>query len=119
MKPAELFDQNIAKLGDWRGVTLTKLRQVIESSEPELIMEWKWGTAVWEHNGLVCAISAFRDHVKINFFQGALLPDPHQLFNSGLDSKLHRSINYSKDDKINAAGLKALLHSAVAHNTKG
>ena len=55
----------IAELGDWRGKMLARLRKVILDAAPELIEEWKWGTAVWTHKGLVCSAGAFKDHVKL------------------------------------------------------
>ena len=70
MNPSELIDQQIADLPGWRGQMLARLRQLINATDPNLTEGWKWGTAVWDYNGLVCAISAFKDHVKINFFKG-------------------------------------------------
>jgi hypothetical protein len=66
---------------------------------------------------LVCAISGFKDHVKFNFFKGAYLPDRKGLFNSGLDSKEHRSINFAEDDKLDKSALKELIKAAVSYNT--
>ena len=68
------------------------------------------------HNGLVCAASAFKDHVKVNFFKGATLKDPKRTFNAGLDAKAMRSIDFHQGDKIDAAALKALVKAAVAQN---
>ncbi len=118
MTPAEKLDKRIAEFGDWRGSALIRLCELIEAAGPKLTLEWKWDTAIWTQDGLVCGVSAFRDHVKINFFAGASLSDSHKLFNSGLDSKQHRSINLSKDDKMNEAGIKDLVRAAVAHNNK-
>jgi hypothetical protein len=81
--------------------------------------EWKWGSPVWAHNGLVCAASAFKDHVKVNFFKGATLKDPKRTFNAGLDAKAMRSIDFHQGDKIDAAALKALVKAAVAQNVPG
>ena len=65
---------------------------------PELVEEWKWNTPVWSHNGNVLAVGAFQDHVKINFFKGASLDDPHGLFNAGLEAKASRAIDIHKAD---------------------
>lgn len=108
----------INSYGDWRSERLRELREFINETAPQLKEGFKWAVPVWEHNGLVCAISGFKDHVKINFFKGAYLPDPKGLFNSGLDSKDHRSINLSKDDKIDKPGLKDLILAAIALNHK-
>jgi len=46
MDPSKLIDNQIAKLTDWRGKTMTKLRKIIHDAEPEITEEWKWHTAV-------------------------------------------------------------------------
>jgi hypothetical protein len=44
------------------------------------------------------------------------LADPHQLFNNGLDSKKHRSIDFYPGDSINEPALLELIRTAVALN---
>jgi hypothetical protein len=119
MNPSELIDQQIADLPDWRGQLFARLRQLINEANSELVEEWKWNTAAWSSKGMVCAVSAFKDHVKINFFKGASLPDPHGLFNSGLEAKASRSIDFSEGDGIDEPALKELIRAAVAYNLKG
>lgn len=87
---AQLITNHIAELADWRGKLLARLRKLILETDREAIEEWKWGTPVWSHNGNVVAVGAFKDHLKLNFFQGAALPDPRALFNAGLDAKATR-----------------------------
>jgi hypothetical protein len=117
--PSQLITSSIAELGDWRGELLGRLRKVILESDPDITEEWKWGTAVWTHNGLVCSAGAFKDHVKLNFFKGASLKDPKGLFNAGLDAKATRAIDFREGAKIDASSLKVLIRSAVAHNASG
>jgi hypothetical protein len=109
----------IAELGDWRGTLLARLRKLILEAEPNITEEWKWDTAVWAHNGLVCSAGAFKDHMKLNFFKGALLKDPRSLFNAGLDGKTSRAIDFSEGDPIDEAALNDLIRAAVAHNSSG
>ena len=106
----------IASFGDWRGALLTSLRKTISAASPELTEEWKWGSPVWTSNGLVCAASAFKDHVKVNFFKGASLRDSSHFFNAGLDAKTMRSVDFYQGDKVDQAALKAMVKSAVALN---
>ena len=115
-KASQLITGYIASHDDWRGTTLARLRAIIREASPELAEEWKWGSPVWAHNGLVCAASAFKDHVKVNFFKGATLKDPKRTFNAGLDAKAMRSIDFHQGDKIDAAALKSLVKAAVAQN---
>ena len=116
MNPSERIDQHIAELGDWRGQLIARLRELIHEVDPDIIEEWKWETAVWSHQGLVCAAGTFKKAVKMNFFQGASLADPHKLFNSGLDAKKTRSIDFREGDTINDAALQDLIRTAVGHN---
>jgi len=117
LTPSQLITNQIAELADWRGKMLARLRQLILEAAPGITEEWKWGTAVWSHNGNVVAVGAFKDHLKINFFKGASLKDPKGLFNSGLEAKATRAIDLHAGDKINEAALKELIRAAVAHNT--
>ncbi|MSP13199.1 MAG: DUF1801 domain-containing protein [Chloroflexi bacterium] len=97
---------------------LARLRQLIREADPDITEEWKWSTAVWTHNGLVCSAGAFKGHVKMHFFQGAALPDQHKLFNAGLEAKKMRAIDFAEGDTINEAALKDLIRAAVVHNKK-
>ena len=117
--PSELITQQIEELGDWRGKLLAQLRRLILDAAPEVTEEWKWGTAVWVHQGHVVAAGAFKDHVKLNFFQGATLEDSSGLFNAGFEAKTTRAIDFHEGDKINAAALKELVRAAVALNASG
>ena len=65
------------------------------------------------------AVGIFKDHVKLNFFKGASLPDPHGLFNAGLEAKATRAIDFREGDKINEPALKELIRAAVAFNLSG
>lgn len=119
MNPSKLIDKQIADLPDWRGKLVARLRKTILKADPEIVEEWKWDTAVWSHNGLVCAVGAFKDHVKLNFFKGASLEDPNKLFNSGLAAKATRAIDFREGDGINEAQLRQLIRSAVEFNAGG
>ncbi|MGH7412321.1 MAG: DUF1801 domain-containing protein, partial [Candidatus Methylomirabilis sp.] len=115
----QLIDKQIKGLADWRGQIMSRLRKLIHEADPDITEEWKWNTAVWSHNGMICAGGAFKDHVKINFFQGAALADPHGLFNAGLEAKKTRAIDFHEGDKVDAKALKDLIRLAVAHNIAG
>jgi hypothetical protein len=119
LTPAQLITNQIAELADWRGTLLARLRKLILEADSGITEEWKWGTPVWSHKGNVVAVGVFKDHLKINFFQGAALEDPHGLFNAGLDAKATRAIDFSEGDDIDASALQELLRSAVAHNLSG
>lgn len=119
MDASQLIDKKIAELADWRGKALAGVRKIVHQADPEIVEEWKWDTAVWSHDGLVLAVGAFKDKLKVNFFQGASIPDPHKLFNAGLESRKARVIDIHEGDKIDERALKDLIRAAVAHNASG
>ncbi|MFZ0546327.1 MAG: DUF1801 domain-containing protein [Candidatus Promineifilaceae bacterium] len=117
MDPSEQITHLIEELGDWRGELLAQLRQLVHEAYPEIDEEWKWETPVWAHKGNIVAGGIFKDHVKLNFFKGALLEDPHGLFNAGLEAKKTRAIDFHQGEEINKAALIELIQAAVALNT--
>lgn len=117
MNASELIDGLIANLTDWRGTTFARIRKIIHDADPGIVEEWKWmGTPVWSHDGIVCLANAFKNKVKLTFYEGASLPDPEKLFNSELEGKKWRAIDFYEDDKINENSLKVLVRAAVDHN---
>jgi hypothetical protein len=110
------IDDMIAGLTDWRGKTVASLRQIIREASPGIAEEWKWGTAVWSQKGIVCSVAAFKDHVKLHFFQGAALADPKGLFNAGQEAKAMRAIDFGENSVIDRTALQELLREAVAYD---
>jgi hypothetical protein len=119
MSPSEFITNQIAGLADWRGALIARIREQIKAAAPDITEEWKWDTAVWSQNGNVVSSEAFKDHIKLNFFKGAFMEDPHGLFNAGLDAKATRAIDFFEGDKIQEAALKELIGAAVAFNFSG
>ena len=114
------IDQRTAELGDWRGKTLAKVRELIRQADPEIVEEWKWmGTPVWSHGGIVCTGETYKNHVKMTFAKGAALKDPAGLFNSSLDGNVRRAIDLHEGEKVDEAALKDLIRAAVALNLEG
>ena len=119
------INQKINELGDWRGKTLAKVREIIHQADPDIVEEWKWakpkspGTPVFSHGGIVCTGETYKNLVKMTFARGAALPDPSRLFNSSLEGNVRRAIDIHEGDQINAAALKGLIRAAVALNLQG
>jgi hypothetical protein len=113
------IDEKIKELGDWRGKTLAKVRKILHEADPEIVEEWKWGTSVWSHGGIVCTGETYKNVVKMTFAKGAALQDPSGLFNSSLDGNVRRAIDIHEGDSVDAAALKDLIRAAVALNLKG
>jgi hypothetical protein len=122
---AELIDEKIKGLTDWRGKMLAKIRAIIHDADAEIVEEWKWvkptspGTPVWSHGGIVCTGETYKDVVKMTFPKGAALKDPKRLFNSSLEGNARRAIDIRESGKLNESALKDLIRAAVALNLEG
>src|SRR6478609_3063901 len=115
-----LIDERIKELGDWRGKTLAKVREIIHDADPEIVEEWKWrGTPVWSHGGIVCTGETYKKVVKMTFAKGAALKDPSGLFNSSVDGNVRHAIDIHEGDKVDEAALKDLIRAAVTLNLLG
>jgi hypothetical protein len=113
----QLIDARIHELADWRGAMLASLRALIKQADPEVVEEWKWKVPVWSHNGIICTGETYKKAVKLTFAQGASLDDPAGLFNSSLEGRVRRAIDFHEGDKVNEKALKALIRAAVALNS--
>jgi hypothetical protein len=105
------------RLNDWRGKMLADLRRIIHEADPEVVEEWKWmGAPVFSDHGIICVANAFKDKVKLTFYEGAGLPDPDRLFNNGLEGKKWRTIDLYEGDDLNESALKTLIKAGVEYN---
>ena len=115
--------KRIEELGDWRGETLARVRQLIHDADPDIREEWKWvkptnpGVPVWSHDGIVCTGESYKQVVKLTFARGASIKDPEKLFNSSLEGNTRRAIDLREGEKINEAAFKQLIRAAVAANS--
>jgi hypothetical protein len=116
---AELIDQKIAELGDWRGKTLSRMRKLIREADPGVVEEWKWAGPVWSHDGIICTGETYKGKVKLTFARGAALKDPARLFNSSLDGNVRRALDIGEGEEVDADAFKALVRAAVAVNSSG
>jgi len=115
--------KRIKELGDWRGETLARVRQLIHDADPDIQEEWKWekpkspGIPVWSHDGIVCTGESYKQVVKLTFARGASIKDPKKLFNSSLEGNTRRAIDLHEGEKINEAAFKQLVRAAVEANS--
>ena len=118
--PAEQIDDIIAMHADWRGQRLAELRQVILDAAPGIGEDVKWkkpsrpeGVAVWTHGGNLCMADVLKKAVRLTFPKGASLDDPAGLFNTRLDSKTVRAIDFAEGDVVHEGALQALIAEAI------
>ena len=120
---SERIDKAIAELGDWRGQTLSRMRELIRKADPDVVEEVKWvkaanpaGVPTWPHGGIICTGEIYKSTVKLTFADGASLEDPAGLFNSSLGGKTRRAIDIREGEEIDAGAFKALIRAAVDLN---
>ena len=115
--PSELISNRIEELGDWRGETLRRVRELVHQAVPEVVEEWKWmGTPVWSHGGILCTGESYKNVVKLTFLKGASLEDPKRLFNSSLEGNARRAIDLHEGDALDETAFKKLIREAAALN---
>jgi hypothetical protein len=122
---SQQIDAIIKQPRDWRGKKLTQLRALIKKADPAVVEEVKWkkpsrpeGVPVWSHDGIICVADTLKNAVRLTFPKGAQVKDPKKLFNTRLDSKTVRAIDFHEGDTVNQAALKALILDAVRLNTQ-
>jgi hypothetical protein len=124
--PSQEIDNIIKNAVGWKGKKLYQLRAAIMKADPAVVEEVKWkkpskpeGVAVWSHDGILCVADILKNAVRLTFPKGAQIKDPKKLFNTRLDSKTVRAIDFFEDDIVNELNLKELVGAAVALNAAG
>jgi len=67
--------------------------------------------------GQPCVADTLKNAVRLTFPKGAQIKDPKKLFNTRLDSKTVRAIDFYEGVTVDTAALKALILEAVGVNT--
>lgn len=121
---AHQIDAIIKETAGWRGKKLSHLRACIKQADPALVEQVKWkmpskpsGVPVWSHDGIICIADTLKNAVRLTFPKGAQLKDSKKLFNTRLDSKTVRAIDFFEDDNVDQAALKRLILDAVKLNS--
>lgn len=116
-------DALIASHGDWRGDVLARARELIHEALPDVTETVKWkkpsnpgGVPVFEQDGIICTLEAYKGKAKITFAKGATLDDPKGIFNGSLGGNTMRAIDVHEGDDFDEEGFKDLVRAAAAHN---
>ncbi|HEV2403131.1 MAG TPA: DUF1801 domain-containing protein [Candidatus Saccharimonadales bacterium] len=88
---------------------------LIKQADPLVVEEVKWrkpsrpeGVPVWSHNGILCVGEILKNAVRLTFPKGALMKNPKKLFNTRLDSKSIRAIDFHEAEAVDETALKAM-----------
>jgi len=105
--PSQQIDDIIKAPSDWRGEKLSQLRALIKEADPGLVEEVKWkkpsnpmGVPVWVHDGNICIGEMLKNAVRLTFPKGTQIEDPEGLFNTRLNSKTVRAIDFYEGDAV-------------------
>jgi hypothetical protein len=107
-------DAYVVGMQDWRGDTVSALRQLIREAAPDAVESIKWGQPVYEVNGPFAHIKAFKNHVNFGFWRGAELTDPKGIL-KGTGSRM-RHVELRSPEDIDTATLQAMVRTAVEMN---
>ena len=121
---SQQIDDIITAQSDWRGKKLSQLRAVIKKADPAIVEEVKWkkpsrpeGVPVWSQDGNICIADILKNAVRLTFPKGAQMKDPKKIFNTCLDSKTVRAIDFHEGDAVDETALQALILDAIKLNT--
>lgn len=121
----EQVDAIIENIGDWRGEKLSNLRSIIRNVNWDIIEEIKWrkpsrpeGVPVWSFDGIICVADILKGRVRLTFPQGTKIKACSKLFNTRLESKTVRAIDFYEDDVPDRECLSSIIREAITINSE-
>lgn len=99
---------------------LQKLRNIVMNYPFEETIKWGMPTYALDHKNLM-GIGAFKNHVAVWFFQGALLANTQKLLHNAQEGKTKamRQIHYQKTDDVGETALKEYIEETIENHKKG
>ena len=117
----EQINLYIAEQPEWQRKQLVRLRQIIHATDAQVEETWRWDKPHFDHDGIMIGFGAFKEHLAVWFHKGALIKDPHKLFEAlpKGEEKGNRSYKLHEGETINDVALIDLIKQAVQLNAKG
>ena len=119
------IDKIIKEERTWKGEILIKIRKVINETDPRIYEEVKWkkpsnpaGIPVWSYNGIICFGNILKNSVRLTFPKGVKVLEDGGLFNSRMDSKTVRAVDYFENDIIDEKKLTSVILQIIDMNGK-
>jgi len=88
---------------------IMQVREVVHVACPDIVETLMWGHPSFDHHGIVCGMSAFKEHCVVSFWKAALLGDP---------TLLRREVK-SVDDLPSPRAFARLVKQAAKLNEDG
>ena len=109
-------DAYIANAADFAKPILTELREIVHAACPDCEEAMKWSSPTFSYKGILCGMSAFKEHAMFGFWKGPLVVEaqtgdnPYRVFGrltrlSELPSKKTLTGYIKKAMALNDAGV--------------
>lgn len=96
---------------------LTRVREIILDTAPQIEEKIKWGSPSFEYKGLMMSMVAFKNFAAVWFHKGVLFDDPKNLLEASSEStKAMRKYLIPKMEDLDEEGLRGLVKEAIAKN---
>jgi uncharacterized protein YdeI (YjbR/CyaY-like superfamily) len=112
-------DDYIASAAKFAQPILKKVRRLLHRACPSVDETMKWSAPHFDYKGVLAGMAAFKQHVRVGFWKGRLMSDPHKLFGSIGDTDygalVLTDVSQLPEDEI----LMAYIREAVDLNERG
>ena len=115
---AKSVDEYAASFPGWQAEAINSIRQIIREAAPKASESIKWAQPVWEENGPMMWLKAYKTYVNLGFWRGVELTDPKGLLEGTGDLMRHVKIN-SLEDLNKPAITKFAKQAAKLNREKG
>jgi hypothetical protein len=113
-------DTYIDALPEWQQAICQEVRDLVHGVDPEVEETIKRTVQPYfVLKGNICALPATKDHVNVFLYDGAIVPDPHNIITAGHDNKTGRMVSIYQGEKVPAKPLAAMFEQIIANNRAG
>ncbi|WP_417609668.1 YdeI/OmpD-associated family protein [Owenweeksia hongkongensis] len=114
-------DEYLARLeGNFAHPILTRVREVVLETVPQVKETIKWGAPTFEYKGIMLSMVAFKNFAAVWFHKGALFNDPKNLLEATAETtKSMRKYNVSSIEDLDEEGLRGLVLEAIEKSESG
>lgn len=111
---AKTVNEYIQGLDGWQQDVAARVRGIVRDAAPEALEGIKWAQPVYEVNGPLCYMKAFKKAVNFGFWRGAELDDPRGLLQGTGEKMRHVKLHGPED--IDEEAFAAYVRQAVQLN---
>jgi hypothetical protein len=111
---AKTVDEYAAAFPGWQAETIGAIRQIIREVAPKATESIKWAQPVWEENGPMIWLKAYKNYVNVGFWRGVELSDPKGLLEG--EGSLMRHVKINSLEDLNKPAIKRFVAQAAKLN---